>query len=165
MTYAFGHGKELLHRSIRQRMGVARAPRSGAQQARTTENSQLSRDPQRYLLHPKERLPLEVTTPGLSALGDCLLVVQQMAHRRDLRAAQRRAARACAISLGKKRSSERGHRRLLAEAKTTGVGGEERGYDGGKKVRGRERHLLVDTEGLVLKAKVHTAPRCPTRTA
>src|ERR687894_384223 len=42
-------------------------------------------------------------------------------------------------------------------AKTTRVGGEARGYDGGKKVRGRKRHLLVDTEGLVLKAKVHSA--------
>jgi len=42
-------------------------------------------------------------------------------------------------------------------AKTTEVGGEARGYDGGKKVRGRKRHLLVDTEGLVLKAKVHSA--------
>jgi putative transposase len=41
--------------------------------------------------------------------------------------------------------------------KTTGVGGEARGYDGGKKVRGRKRHLLVDTEGLVLIAKVHSA--------
>ncbi len=41
--------------------------------------------------------------------------------------------------------------------KTTGVGGEERGYDVGKKVKGRKRHLLVDTEGLVLKAKVHSA--------
>jgi putative transposase len=42
-------------------------------------------------------------------------------------------------------------------AKTTAVGGEQRGYDGGKKVRGRKRHLLVDTEGLVLRAKVHSA--------
>jgi putative transposase len=41
--------------------------------------------------------------------------------------------------------------------KTTGVGGEERGYDGGKKVKGRKRHLLVDTRGLVLKARVHSA--------
>ncbi len=41
--------------------------------------------------------------------------------------------------------------------KTTGVGGEERGYDGGKKVKGRKRHLLVDTEGFVLKVKVHSA--------
>ena len=37
--------------------------------------------------------------------------------------------------------------------KTTGVGGEQRGYDGGKKVKGRKRHLLVDTQGLVLKAR------------
>ncbi len=42
-------------------------------------------------------------------------------------------------------------------AKTSGAGGEQRGYDDGKKVRGRKRHLLVDTEGLVLKAKVHSA--------
>ena len=41
--------------------------------------------------------------------------------------------------------------------KTTGVGGEERGFDGGKKIKGRKRHLLVDTEGFVLKAKVHSA--------
>ena len=41
--------------------------------------------------------------------------------------------------------------------KTTGVGGQERGYDGAKKVKGRKRHLLVDTQGLVLIAKVHRA--------
>ena len=40
--------------------------------------------------------------------------------------------------------------------KTTGVGG-PRGYDGGKKIKGRKRHLLVDTQGFVLKAKVHRA--------
>jgi putative transposase len=40
--------------------------------------------------------------------------------------------------------------------KTTGVGG-ERGYDGAKKLNGRKRHLLVDTQGLVLRAKVHRA--------
>jgi putative transposase len=42
-------------------------------------------------------------------------------------------------------------------AKTTGVGGEQRGFDGGKKVRGRKRPLLVDTEGLVLEARIHSA--------
>lgn len=35
-------------------------------------------------------------------------------------------------------------------AKTTEVGGEERGYDGGKKIKGRKRHLLVDTLGLLM---------------
>ena len=42
-------------------------------------------------------------------------------------------------------------------ARTTGVGGTERGFDPAKKVEGRKRHLLVDTEGLVLKARVHSA--------
>jgi putative transposase len=41
--------------------------------------------------------------------------------------------------------------------KTTGAGGQERGFDPAKKVEGRKRHLLVDTEGLVLNAKVHSA--------
>ena len=41
--------------------------------------------------------------------------------------------------------------------KTTGVGGKERGFDPAKKVEGRKRHLLVDTEGLVLEARVHSA--------
>jgi putative transposase len=41
--------------------------------------------------------------------------------------------------------------------KTTGVGGNERGFDPAKKVEGRKRHLLVDTEGLVLEARVHSA--------
>jgi transposase len=40
--------------------------------------------------------------------------------------------------------------------KTTMVGG-PRGYDGGKKVNGRKRHLLVDTQGLIIRAVVHPA--------
>jgi putative transposase len=36
------------------------------------------------------------------------------------------------------------------------VGG-ERGYDGAKQIKGRKRHLLVDTPGLVLTVKVHPA--------
>jgi putative transposase len=40
--------------------------------------------------------------------------------------------------------------------KTTGVGGPH-GYDGGKKINGRKRHLLVDTQGSLLKVKVHSA--------
>jgi putative transposase len=39
-------------------------------------------------------------------------------------------------------------------ARTTEKGG-ARGYDGAKKINGRKRHLLVDTSGLVMKAKVH----------
>jgi len=40
--------------------------------------------------------------------------------------------------------------------KTTERGGPH-GYDGGKKLSGRKRHLLVDTTGLLLKVVVHVA--------
>jgi len=42
-------------------------------------------------------------------------------------------------------------------AKTTEVGGEERGYDGGKKVKGRKRHIAVDTLGLLVAIVVTAA--------
>jgi putative transposase len=45
--------------------------------------------------------------------------------------------------------------------KTTGVGG-PRGFDGGKKVTGRKRHRLIDTQGLLVHVVVHPAdlPDC-----
>jgi putative transposase len=39
----------------------------------------------------------------------------------------------------------------------TSEGGEARGYDAGKKVTGRKRHLVVDTIGLLLAVVVHSA--------
>ena len=42
--------------------------------------------------------------------------------------------------------------------KTTEVGGKERGYDGGKKIKGRKRHLLVATLGLLLAVVITSAP-------
>lgn len=41
--------------------------------------------------------------------------------------------------------------------KTTEVGGQDRGYDGGKKIKGRKRHLLVDTLGLLVAVVVTAA--------
>jgi putative transposase len=40
--------------------------------------------------------------------------------------------------------------------KTTEAGG-ERGYDAGKKINGRKRHIVVDTLGLILAVVVHSA--------
>jgi putative transposase len=41
--------------------------------------------------------------------------------------------------------------------KTTAVGGECRGYDAGKKTKGRKRHIVVDTMGLIISVMVHSA--------
>jgi hypothetical protein len=40
--------------------------------------------------------------------------------------------------------------------KTTESGG-PRGYDAGKKVKGRKRHIITDTSGHLVGAQVHTA--------
>src|SRR5215217_3695062 len=121
MTYAPEHEKELLHRSHRRRMGVFGAPCSGCQQARTTENPHHPPDPKRGLLRAQERLSVEDATPRLPALGDRLLVVRAVAHRWNLRAAQRRAARGLAGPPGQEPASERGYRRLS-------VGQDHRGW-------------------------------------
>ena len=41
--------------------------------------------------------------------------------------------------------------------KTTEQGGEQRGYDGGKKVSGRKRHIIVDSLGMLLAVMVTSA--------
>src|SRR5215212_11747781 len=100
MTYAPGHEKELFDRSFGCRVGVHRAPRPTSQQAGTTEDSHHPRDPRRDLLCPEEWLPLATLAPRLSALGDCLLVVREVACGRHVRTAQRRASRAIASTVG-----------------------------------------------------------------
>jgi putative transposase len=42
-------------------------------------------------------------------------------------------------------------------AKSAGAGGPARGYDGGKRVMDRKRHILVDVMGLLLAVCVHAA--------
>jgi len=46
---------------------------------------------------------------------------------------------------------------LDAQSAQSACGGEAIGFDGGKKTRGRKRHLLVDTCGLLLICVVHSA--------
>jgi len=41
--------------------------------------------------------------------------------------------------------------------KTTEIGGPARGYDGGKNIKGRKRHLLVDTLGLLIAVLITSA--------
>lgn len=49
--------------------------------------------------------------------------------------------------------------------KTTKTGGECRGFDGGKNVKGRKRHLVTDTQGLLLGIDVHAANQHDSKSA
>ena len=81
--------------------------------------------------------------------------VSGVARQRDMGADRQGPARAGAQGEGSKRRSQRGDRRFAVceDGATRG----RRGYDAGKKIKGRKRHIAVDTEGNLLAVVVHSA--------
>ena len=164
VAYAARHGEqEIPHGSVRQRVALHRSTPSRAGRTGTPQAPRLTGDHERRLLRARERLPMMAAfAPRLPDLEDRLGLVQEVAHRRGAGAPQRWAARALTVAGREGSAPQRRHRRLPV-CEDDG-GGEQRGYYGGKKVRGRKRHLLVDTEGWFSRRRF-TAPRSPTRTA
>src|SRR5215210_7076577 len=95
-------------------------------------------------LHRPQRMCLAAFAPRLPALEDCPSLLQDLAARRCVGAAKYGAAPALAGTEGQQPPAQRWDGRLT-------VGQDDRGgrrstrLPGGKKVRGRKRHLLVDT--------------------
>src|SRR5918993_3519886 len=107
---------------------------------------------ERNLLHPMDRLPMEGAAKGPAteehgARLSRTVELGRHAGAHPLRALRRgaRAGRTCGKSDGC------GHR--LADRKGFSKRGsrlDPSGYDAGKKIKGRKRHILVDTLGLLL---------------
>jgi len=90
-----------------------------------------------------------------AAVADRLLLLHDLAARRTLAADPRRAARPGAVAEWKKKAPTA----AILDSQSVKVANHRgvRGYDAGKKILGRKRHLLVDTLGLILHVVVHSA--------
>ncbi len=122
----------------------------------STASSSNSGDTQHHLLRGEGRVRLEATSPRFLAVADGLPLLQSLAHRWHVGAHPLYLAGANPFAGRSPSEPERGYFRQPV--------GEDHRKKGGarirrsqKKVNGRKRHLLVDTGGLVMKAKVHPA--------
>ena len=129
-----------------------------SQQTGTTKDIWFAPCPRRCLLPLEKRLRLATLARRVSALENCLLLVQEMAYRGHLRAVERDIARAAARTLGKKRSTQRGDSSGLpvcednrCRRRTTWLGWRQEGA--WQEASSPCRHGRPG----VLKAKVHSA--------
>jgi hypothetical protein len=90
-----------------------------------------------------------------AALTDRSLLPSPLAQRRDMGAHTYGVARADSTAAGTRGDVQRSHPGQ-SNGQDESKGG-LRGYDAHKQVKGRKRHLLVDTQGLVLKVVVSAA--------
>src|SRR4028119_2264270 len=141
-------------------MAASGAAATRTQEYRTTTRMELAPDRERHLLSGARWLCLENDAPGISALVHGLRLLPSVASRWHLGGDPYRSPRAGAPSRrpgahtqrSRSRQSERENYRKRGPAGENTIG-----IDGFKKVKGRKRHLLVDTQGLVLKAKATKA--------
>lgn len=130
--------------------------RSAAPEARRSAREvHAARNCKRDFLRIAHGLSMATVAARLSAVADRVLLLSALATGRDVGTHPHDVARASAASARAQQATQRCHPGQ-PEREDDGKRG-PRGYDAGKKINGRKRHLLVDTQGFVLEAHVQKA--------
>jgi len=136
-------------------MEMDRAASARSCEARPTSEVFEAGDHQRDILSDSERVRVADAAERPAALADLLLLLCALAEGRSVGAHSRSAARKRAAQTRKKKAPTAAI--IDAQSVKTANHPGMRGYDAGKKVVGRKRHLVVDTLGLILGVEITPA--------
>jgi len=128
---------------------------SGAAWRRPAAEIPLAAGGQRSALRGADRLSVAAIAGGFSSLESGARAVPALAARRGVGTDRSNPAPEGPSSGGTKGRTDGGHRGYAVGE--DGVKRGARGYDAGKKVKGRKRHIAVDTQGNLLTVLVHAA--------
>lgn len=152
-------GSDVPQRSNGRAMGPVEAACSQALACNTrqgpTAETRLSCRDQRHVVRTQDRLPMANAAQGLSALENGVWIPAALASRWDVGYCHARFARGCTAE-GRAQTGTFGRHHRFALGQACWKRG-QRGYDAGKKTKGRKQHIAVDTFGFILAVVVHSA--------
>jgi transposase len=134
---------------------VAAGTAGGSPRRRTAAQVSSAVGGRRSVLRGENRLPVATVAGRFSSLADGLPAVPELADAWNLGAGEQGVTGTGPPGAGAKRHTQRGDCRFPVGQDGAKRG--RRGYDAGKKIKGRKRHIAVDTQGNLLTVVVHSA--------
>jgi hypothetical protein len=140
-------------------VGAGRTVHSPSEERRRQAANRHARGHERGDVYPEHRLSVALPSEGFSAAQHSPPLLRLVAVRRRAGSYPSRALRGMPRAGGTRRKPHRRHHRQSKreERRKRGAGIDPHGFDAGKLVKGKKRHILVDTLGLLLHAIVHSA--------